>query len=742
MKINNENWGVFDVIEGFFPFRLVITHVKHNLFALFFWLILFLIVSDSLGSAFGLTYLFLSPDYLGEVSNLSFMIFGFALGGFMMGFNTFSYLKIGAYYPFLTTISNPFFRFCINNSIISLLFIGFYLYRMMTFQMDEEFQSFGNVLFYSFSFLTGIVLFLVFSIFYLFPILSRKKNRRTEEQTDEAISSRIHKRENWYDIFKAQKDRTYIYIGKSFRFSVSRSAKHFDQELVESVYAKNRISSTLYELLTITIFFVLGLLSEYSFFEVPASASIVLLLTICLMIFSALHSWLKGWVYFLLLIIVLGMNYFSTRTDHFKYRSYLFGLDYSKSDEYSIERIKMLSNEDKKAEFSKNEYIETLENWKKQTGEAKPKLVIINTSGGGSRSAMWTMTVLNGANVRLNNKLIKHTQIIAGASGGMVGAAYYRELFLRKHKGEFKNITVKEHVDNMGKDMLNRLAFMASTNDIFIRYRTFHYANQDYEIDRGYGFESQLNKNTNSILNHSLGYYSKYEKNGTIPTMIFTPTIVNDGRRVLISSQSLSFLNSTNESYLNSCENIDIHDLLANQKTENIRFTSVLRASATFPFVMPMISLPTSPEIQLMDAGIRDNYGGKTTLQFLNSMKKWIKENTSGVIIVQIRDVKKVREDEIYNEASFFDKITLPFGNMYKNFPKIQDFNQDELFKVSKDAFSFPIDVVSFNLLERKLDRISLSWHLTRQEKVKISNAFLSQQNQQSLKTLETLLEP
>lgn len=288
MKINNEDWSVFDVIRGFFPLRLLITHVKHNLISLFFWLILFLIVSDGLGSAFGLSYLFLSPEYLGEVSGISFLFSGFALGGFIMGFNTFSYLKIGAYYPFFTTISKPFVKFCINNAVIPIAFIVFYLVKMGSFQMFEEYRGFGDVVIYSLSFLGGISLFLVFSIFYLFPILRR--NKLMAEQIDEPISSRIHKNEKWYDIFKTQRDRTYIYIGKRMRFAVSRSTKHFDQELVERVYAKNRVSSSLYEILTITIFFVLGLLSNYSFFEVPAAASIILLITICLMIFSALYS--------------------------------------------------------------------------------------------------------------------------------------------------------------------------------------------------------------------------------------------------------------------------------------------------------------------------------------------------------------------------------------------------------------------------------------------------------------------
>ncbi len=737
MKINNEDWSVFDVIRGFFPLRLLITHVKHNLISLFFWLILFLIVSDGLGSAFGLSYLFLSPEYLGEVSGISFLFSGFALGGFIMGFNTFSYLKIGAYYPFFTTISKPFVKFCINNAVIPIAFIVFYLVKMGSFQMFEEYRGFGDVVIYSLSFLGGISLFLVFSIFYLFPILRR--NKLMAEQIDEPISSRIHKNEKWYDIFKTQRDRTYIYIGKRMRFAVSRSTKHFDQELVERVYAKNRVSSSLYEILTITIFFVLGLLSNYSFFEVPAAASIILLITICLMIFSALYSWLKVWIYPLVLVVLTGMNYLSVQTNMFKFSSFAYGLDYSKKDDYSIERILKLS--EVKGDESYNDYIKTLENWKKNTGEKKPKLVVINVSGGGSRSAMWAMTIMDNVDRVMDNKLSKHTQMITGASGGMVGASYYREILLRKHKGEFKSKENVDFVKDMGKDMLNKLAFMASTNDIFIRYRKFNYAGQNYVIDRGYGFEEQLNENTNSVLDHSLGYYKSYEQNGIIPTMIFSPTIVNDGRRLLISSQSLRFLTNNSTSEFNSCENIDFHDLLSKQNSNKVRFTSVMRASASFPFVMPMISLPTNPSVQIMDAGIRDNYGGKTTMEFLYTMKDWIKENTSGVIIVQIRDVKKVRDDEVYKQISFMDKFTLPFGNMYKNFPRVQDFNQDELLKLSKDAFDFPLDKVSFNLLEKKLDRISLSWHLTRQEREKVQKAFFSKENQQSLKVLEGLLE-
>jgi hypothetical protein len=155
---------------------------------------------------------------------------------------------------------------------------------------------------------------------------------------------------------------------------------------------------------------------------------------------------------------------------------------------------------------------------------------------------------------------------------------------------------------------------------------------------------------------------------------------------------------------------------------------------------MPMITLPTKPEIQLMDAGIRDNYGGKVTVDYLFALSEWIKENTSGVIIVETRDTKRILNDESYNDISLMDKITLPFGNMITNFTRTQDFDQEQLMKLCSKSFDFPVDVVTFNLREKSKDRISLSWHLTKREKQKIENAFNSKENQQGLIKLKSLL--
>lgn len=743
MRINNQDWSIFAVIRAFFPLQLLFSHLKHNFISLVFWGILFATINDVWGAAFGVPYLFLSPEYLNAISFASFMLLGFALGGFIMGFNTYSYIRLGPLYPFLITLNRPFYKFCVNNALLPLIFVVNYVINMASFQASEEYASTWSIVSFSLAFILGILIFITLSWLFFFRLIKYDPYKLGATKPFKSVTFQNDK---WYDIFKRQREHQSLYIGTRFKIKASRSAKHFDRELVQSIFSKNRVSASLYEIITIMIFFGLGFFNDYELFEVPAATSIVLLFTICLMLYSALHAWLKGWFYPILVGVLLSMNYMSKSTGMFHYTSYAYGLDYSneKSSPYNLSRISLLSTDSTLNTESFENYITILDNWKQQTKEEKPKLVIINTSGGGSRSALWTTVVLQELDNRTDYHFSNHTQLITGASGGMVGAAYYREVYLRSILYSDPNIAPETVRNNISKDILNKLSFMASTNDIFVRYQNVEFAGIEYTKDRGYAFEQQLLDNTNRLLDHDLGYYRKYEKRGIIPIMVFTPTIINDGRRLFISSQNLNFLASG--TYAGTAasgvyENLDIHSLLNQQNTSNLRFSSVLRASATFPFVMPMITLPTYPETQLMDAGIRDNYGTKTMMLFLHSMKDWIKENTSGVIILEIRDTKKVFDNETFQEVSFIDKLTLPFGNMYKNFPRVQNYNQQELTRLGIKSLDFPIDIIPLNLMEKKDDRISLSWHLTAAEKLKIKKALARPANQKSLQTICELLD-
>lgn len=743
MKLFDREWSVFSFIRALFPIQLLFSHLKHNFISLLIWGILFGFINDALGQFFGIPFLFLSPEYLDSISFESFLLLGFALGGFIMGFNTYSYIRLGPLYPFLITLDRPFFKFCINNSVIPLLFVINYLINMFLFQNSEEYATVGESLLFGFGFVLGIGIFLTLSLMFFFRLI---KYNPYKGGASKPFKTMTYQNNKWYDIFRSQKEHPTLYIGKKFRLKASRSSKHFDRELVASIFAKNRVSASLYEILTILIFFGLGFFNEYEILEVPAATSIVLLLTICLMLYSALHAWLRNWFYPALVFILFGMNFLSKTTQLFHYTNYAYGLSYdtSKFSEYSVARVKKISNNSHKNQTSYAAYIQTLEAWKKQTGQEKPKLIIVNTSGGGSRSAYWTSLVLQQLNEASDFEFQKHTQMMTGASGGMIGAAYYRELARRRNWKGSKAITTKKIRNEIGSDILNKLSFMASTNDIFVRYQKIEYNGNSYTKDRGYAFEQRLLKNTGNILNYNLGDYKKVEQQGQIPTLIFTPTIINDGRRVMIASQELHFLASghyAGDHLSELYENIEIRGLLDKQDIDKLRFTTVIRASATFPFVMPMITLPTSPSIQLMDAGLRDNYGTKTTMLFLHSLEEWIAENTSGVIVVEIRDTRKVYEEEQFKDVSFFDKLTLPFGNTYHNFPRIQSYNQKELEQLGLKSLDFPVETVVFNLLEQKKERISLSWHLTQAEKLKIESALNHEANKDAVRSVKEALQ-
>ncbi len=733
----------------FFPIQLIFGHLKYNLFALLFWVILFLIVTDQLGSKFGVPFLFYTPEYQAETNPTAFALLGFAIGGFTMAFNMFSYITLSSKYPFLATLSRPFFKFCLNNSIIPASFLITHIVHFSRFQRLEEFASSSEIWMDILAYLVGFSLFVLISLLYFFPTnkdFFKFTGQKADEEDEEPIHSFLHNNKiTWNEFFRYEKERSYIYWCTLFRWKKSRSVQHYDRAILKRVFAQNRINASLFELVTILAFFILGMFRELPWLDLPAGMSIVLLLSIILMFFSIFKSWFNYWAYVVLIFAIIGMNYLSKKTDFFRYRNYAYGLSYQKDKlrDYSVAAIYKEGKKQDLVKETQQQYLQRLDAWKKQTGKQKPKLIVLISSGGGSRSAFWTFSVLQKVDQHLEGKLSKHIQMMTGASGGMIGASFFRQLYLEDQLNQTNLRYDPIYRQAISKDLLNKLSVSAFSSDLFVRYQQAQIAGNRYTKDRGYAFEQHLHQNTLNKLNHPLSFYKQFEKNGAIPTMILTPTIANDGRRMIIGTESLAFLCydiKGKKSPTSSYENIDFQSFFKGNQCDSLRFSSALRMSASFPFVLPMVSLPTQPEMQLMDAGLRDNYGGKIMMEYLYELEDWIEENTSGVIVLQVRDTKKLLNGETYEEISLKDKFTMPFGNMYDNFPKTQDFDQDELMKIGFERFSFPIDLVTFNLREAPKERISLSWHLTTQEKMKIEKAYLSIGNRFALKQLKYLL--
>jgi hypothetical protein len=719
---------VFGFLNRFFPLTLFIYQFKHNLIGVLYWVLLTAIITDRFGAGFGLSFLFLSPEYDGHVGWFSFALVGFSFGGFSMAFHSYSYQRLAPFFPFLALTHKPFVRFSINNATLPVLVVLVYLMEMWQFQRFQELHSVSDCLYFASGFIAGLTLFIGLSLLYFFPI-NKNAFDLGRVQSDESVRSFRWKRfvkgrKLHWDL--QQRSIEYWYIGSRLAIVKSRPTKHYRAGVLQSVFEQNRISTTLFEIASISSFVLLGVFGGMAVLDVPAAMSIVLLFTIILMLWSMLYSWMRFWTYPVIMLIFLLINVLSEQTTAFQFETKAYGMSYSKIKPYSVEVLKGLYADTSTHEKDFARYIQLLENWKEQTGEEKPKLIIINSSGGGLRSAAWVYEVLRTLDLKTKGESAKHIALMTGASGGMVGAAFYRSLKLHR-----KDLNESKYYTQITSDLLNKLSFAASTNDLFFRYQSRLHGGV-YAYDRAMAFEKDLSENTDGLLDVPIAMFEKNEFEGVIPVMIFSPSIVNDGRSLLISSQPLSFMERASSDFFDNQANyqwVDLQHLFGEECANNLRFSSVLRMNATFPYVLPMTTLPTSPKTYVMDAGLRDNFGGKSSIQWMIALNDWIEKNTSGVIVLQIRDTKRVMENERTRSLSFLDRFTAPASAPIANFPMTQDFDQEQLWELVRGKVAYPIEILDFNLRSEPSDRISLSWHLTRKEREFVRNAMKRQVN-------------
>ena len=748
----------FERVLYFFPLQLLFLHFKKNLFLLFFWVVLFSCTLNYFAANYGVAYQFLFPEYMGENGPVAFAMVGFALGGFILAFNLYTYILHGFRFPFIATLNRPFLKFSINNLILPGSFVVTYLMTSIRFQASQELLDKTDIFLNVLGFCFGMFAYLLISLAY-FTLTNKnvinyeaKSDAKKKGDPDSLVKSKIHKNFRWYVNGSTKKEwRVETYLQNFARIGLARTARHYNRELLERVFTQNHFNASIFEMALVISFIVIGSFRESPYFVLPAAASVMLLFTMMLMVISALYSWIRGWTAFVFVIVFLGVNFALPDNPILNAENHAYGLKYDgEKADYSPEYISSINSNDSIVVEDFEHTLEILNRWRKKNQSAtnlsaKPKLVIINTSGGGSRSAMWTMSSLMYADSVLDGKLLEQTFLISGSSGGMVGAAYLRELMLNKKQGKIDDLYNREYISGIGRDLLNPVIFSIATNDFFIRYQTIQDGDQWYTKDRAWAFEKQLNTNTNYLMNKRLGDYSAPEEAATIPMMIFSPTIVNDGRRLLISAQPCSYLTQNKPisgiGYTGALsEDIEFGRVFAKQNPMNLQFTSALRMNATFPYVLPIVSLPSEPPMEVMDAGMRDNFGTKTTLQFLYTFRNWINTNTSGVVIVQVRDLQKGRTEE-RSGRTLLNRVLAPLGSVYGNVTKTQDYNGDQMIRYLSAWFDNSIDIVSFQLKHKSDTQVSLSWHLTSKEKETILNSLDEDIYQESLARLKKLLE-
>ncbi len=737
-----------------FPFQLLILHLRSNLILLAIWIVLALFIAGDLAFSFGLKYLFLSPEYLGKVGFWSFFFLGFGFGAMLMSWNLTTYLLSAQFFPFLASLARPFTKFCINNFLVPAAFIVLFFICLVNFEIHYESLTGLEALKNSLAFLFGIAsLVLLIAAYFnytnkdILSYVNPRKHIPPHLMTGPGKSRGLPD----FEAIKANRNqwRVDTYLTDSFKPRLVRSVAHYDIRLLFRVFKQNHTNALMVQLFSLVILVALGYLIDRPAFRIPAGASIFLLSSIVIAITGAISYWFQRWRMLVLFLLFVLINQI-TRYDFLHHKNKAYGLNYNiEKADYSLGNLKAICSPENVEEDLANT-TQILNNWKSKNetrSEEKPKMIFYCVSGGGLKSATWAMKVLQYGDEITHGEFMKHTVLMSGASGGMLGTSYFRELYLENQTKEAFNIYDSTYVDDISKDLLNSIAFTIISNDLFMPWVSFEKGGFNYKKDRGYIFEKQFNENTSYRLDKTLADYKEPEKEAIIPLTFITPSVVNDGRRMIISSQGVSYMMAApvGIEVPNSVgiDAIDFGRLFDAQKSNNIQFTTILRMNATYPYILPNVFLPCTPRIEVMDAGFRDNFGLKTATRFIHVFQDWISENTSGVVFVIVRAFDRKKLIKSSENEGIFESVFNPLGIAGK-IMTLQDFEHDTNLGFIYDILGKQnTEIIRFTYRPGKVLKdgaASISFHLTNREKRDIIEAVHSDENQESFRKLKGLL--
>jgi hypothetical protein len=282
--------------------------------------------------------------------------------------------------------------------------------------------------------------------------------------------------------------------------------------------------------------------------------------------------------------------------------------------------------------------------------------------------------------------------------------------------------------------------------------------------DRGLALEESWERHLDGALQKTFRDLAPGEAAGWRPSLIFSPMLVEDGRRLLISNLYLSDLAEASgrslsiddqpppklptadpaepalgklptkqsrprskqlddaERYRYSLSALEFFQLFPD-RLDKFQVSTAVRMSATFPYVSPAADLPTVPRRRVVDAGYYDNFGVHVAASWLYHHRDWLREHTSGVVLIQIRDSASERrrlysnaEKDTWNLVKGLEWLTGPIVGAGSALMSIMSFRNDEQVQALNDFFNDERrDFFTIVVFESKVE-IALSWHLTRED--------------------------
>lgn len=729
-----------DILRSF-SVQLLLLHLRSNVLLLLVWALLVTMMSGLLGPNLGLQYLFLDPEYLGRSGFWSFLLLGLAYGFFVMSWNLSTYLLTGGYFNFLASLSRPFFKYCLNNALLPLGVLLFYCGLLVWFQSPDRYGQTNRWL--AAESLSGLLLGLSISLF-LYALYFNATNRdisyyraaapvrppnRGPGEGRKATGYRPYRARPLAPLLARLYDNPFgvrTYLNEKLKTKLVRSVAHYDSELLQGIFRQNHLNALVIQLVAVLALIVMGLGIDRPVVQIPAGASFLLLFSLVVSIIGAVSYWFSEWRVLMLLVIAVVVN-FLTSGPLVPRGNEAYGLDYTTRAAYTEARLSTVYGSEQLAADRANT-LTILDNWRARQREDKPPLIVVCASGGGLTAALWTTLVTQEIEAASGGRFLRGTTLMTGASGGQLGLAYVREAY--RSDPDFEH-NANLRLDRVSRDILNPLAFSIVSNDLLLPYTRFREGAKTYRRDRAYNFEREFIRNTAVGLDKPLWTYRQPEFAAEIPLLFLTPSVVEDGRRMVISPQGVTYMTASPEALDGKLplapDMVDFRWLLREQDADSLRFSSALRMNATYPYVLPLVQLPTRPVVHVMDAGYRDNYGVVSAVRFVSAFEDWIRANTAGVHFVQISAFREREEGLEMKEdrPGIVESLFSPVG-VAGNILGVQILDQEVLLgqlagRLGPDCFKLH----RFNFQPAADDplRTSVSLHLTERERLLVLRA-------------------
>jgi hypothetical protein len=381
----------------------------------------------------------------------------------------------------------------------------------------------------------------------------------------------------------------------------------------------------------------------------------------------------------------------------------------------------------------------------------KRPLVVLCVSGGGLRATLWAVAMLAELERQFATKGVSfpyHIRIVTGASGGMAGAAYYiATLQPPDITGKVaRKVPLDQLTRTAGDDCLSRVVYRMFYGDMYQAFLPFPLIG-----DRGQALEQAWAKNFDGALSVPFTSLTVNEKAGWCPSLIMSPMLVEDGRRLLVSNLDLSNITHNQGNNLSpkggpfSLEAVEFFRLFP--QSVNFPLSTAARMSASFPFFAPAAVLPTVPRRRVVDAGYFDNYGVTVAAAWLFHNRGWVLANASSVVLIQIRDGASAaqrldpagagaRSTVLSRGVEFF---TSPIQGAGSARDWSQSFRDDEQLQMLSEVFAphhkpggpyFTIATFEYP------GEASLSWYLTQNEQNSILSGVNNPTNTQAMADL------